>query len=94
MKTDIGMDASDILDDTSDNLNDLDNSDSEDTDEIDLQPYCDEMKWSSEDNKKWLEQSRTVFEEVKQALKKEMLVKFEATFGSDPFDVLNNVGLF
>ena len=35
-----------------------------------------------------------VFEEVKQALKKEMLVKFEATFGSDPFDVLNNVGLF
>lgn len=35
-----------------------------------------------------------VFEEVKSALKKEMLVKFEATFGSDPFDVLNNVGLF
>jgi len=35
-----------------------------------------------------------VFEEVKAALKKEMLVKFEATFGSDPFDVLNNVGLF
>ena len=35
-----------------------------------------------------------VFEEVKEALKKEMLVKFEATFGSDPFDVLNNVGLF
>ena len=35
-----------------------------------------------------------VFEEVKKALKKEMLVKFEATFGSDPFDVLNNIGLF
>jgi len=35
-----------------------------------------------------------VFEEAKKALKKEMLVKFEATFGSDPFDVLNNVGLF
>ena len=35
-----------------------------------------------------------VFEEAKEALKKEMLVKFEATFGSDPFDVLNNIGLF
>jgi regulator of RNase E activity RraA/CMP-N-acetylneuraminic acid synthetase len=35
-----------------------------------------------------------VFEHAKDALKKEMLVKFEATFGSDPFDVLNNVGLF
>jgi regulator of RNase E activity RraA len=35
-----------------------------------------------------------VFNELKQALKKEMLVKFEATFGTDPFDVLNNVGLF
>jgi len=39
---------------------------------------------------KWL----FVFEQVKEALKKEMLVKFEATFGSDPFDILNNVGLF
>lgn len=35
-----------------------------------------------------------VFEHAKEALKKEMLVKFEATFGADPFDVLNNVGLF
>jgi regulator of RNase E activity RraA len=35
-----------------------------------------------------------VFECAKEALKKEMLVKFEAIFGSDPFDVLNNVGLF
>lgn len=35
-----------------------------------------------------------VFEEAKKSLKKEMLVKFEATFGSNPFDVLNNIGLF
>jgi regulator of RNase E activity RraA/CMP-N-acetylneuraminic acid synthetase len=35
-----------------------------------------------------------VFESVKIALKKEMMVKFEATFGSDPFDVLSNIGSF
>jgi regulator of RNase E activity RraA len=35
-----------------------------------------------------------VLTEVKSNLKKEMMVKLEATFGADPFDVLNNVGLF
>ena len=35
-----------------------------------------------------------VFDCAKEALKKEMLVKFEATFGSDPLDVLNKIGLF
>ena len=35
-----------------------------------------------------------VLEGAKKAVKKEMLVKFEATFGSEAFDVLNNVGLF
>ena len=40
------------------------------------------------------EQWPLVFEEAKKALKKEMLVKFEATFGSDPFDVLKNIGTF
>jgi regulator of RNase E activity RraA len=35
-----------------------------------------------------------VLQEVKKNLKKEMLVKLEATFGADPFDVLNNIGLF
>lgn len=35
-----------------------------------------------------------VLKEAKKSLKKEMLVKFEAIFGSDPFDVINNVGLF
>jgi regulator of RNase E activity RraA/CMP-N-acetylneuraminic acid synthetase len=40
------------------------------------------------------EKWNTVILEVKTNLKKEMLVKLEATFGADPFDVLNNVGLF
>lgn len=35
-----------------------------------------------------------VLSEAKEAVRKEMMVKFEATFGSDPFYVLNNVGLF
>ena len=31
---------------------------------------------------------------IKKALKKEMLVKLEATFGEDPFEVLNKIGTF
>lgn len=41
-----------------------------------------------------IEKWEFVLEEAKKSLKKEMMVKLEATFGSDPFDVLNNVGLF
>jgi regulator of RNase E activity RraA/CMP-N-acetylneuraminic acid synthetase len=32
--------------------------------------------------------------EVKKTLKKEMMVKFEAVFGGDPIDILNNLGEF
>ena len=35
-----------------------------------------------------------ILEETKKALKKEMLVKLEATFGEDPFTVLNKIGNF
>jgi hypothetical protein len=35
-----------------------------------------------------------VLSEVKKTLKKEMMVKFEATFGGDPLDILNNIGEF
>ena len=35
-----------------------------------------------------------VIQEVKNSLEKEMTVKLRATFGDDPFDVLNDVGLF
>lgn len=40
------------------------------------------------------EQWKFVLNEVKKNLKKEADVKFEATFGADPFDVLKNIGLF
>lgn len=35
-----------------------------------------------------------ILSEVKLAMKKEMLVKFEATFGGDPFKILDEIGLF
>jgi regulator of RNase E activity RraA/CMP-N-acetylneuraminic acid synthetase len=35
-----------------------------------------------------------VLSEVKKTLKKEMMVKFEATFGGDPIDILNTIGEF
>lgn len=35
-----------------------------------------------------------VLSEVKLAMKKELLVKFEATFGGDPFEILNEIGTF
>ena len=35
-----------------------------------------------------------ILDHVKKALKKEMLVKLEATFGEDPFEVLNKIGTF
>lgn len=35
-----------------------------------------------------------ILNHVKKALKKEMLVKLEATFGEDPFEVLNKIGTF
>ena len=70
MSTDTNMETLEIIDnDNMDNTDNLSDSDSEDTDEIDLQPYCDKMKWSEEDNKKWSYQSHTVFEEVKQYTK-------------------------
>lgn len=66
MSTDTNMETPEIIDgDNMDNTDNLSDSDSEDTDKIDLQPYCDKMKWSEENNKKWLEQIRAVFEEIK-----------------------------
>lgn len=35
-----------------------------------------------------------ILTKLKNAVKKEMLVKLEATFGADPFEILNRVGLF
>ena len=41
-----------------------------------------------------LKKCNLILDHVKKALKKEMLVKLEATFGEDPFEVLNKIGTF
>ena len=41
-----------------------------------------------------IEKWEIVLEDVKVALQKEMMVKFEAIFGSDPTDVLERIGVF
>lgn len=35
-----------------------------------------------------------ILDEVKKSLKNEMLIKLEASFGAEPWDILNNIGLF